>query len=75
MKINVIPHRKAMSSLETGKEEGRAEGRLHRNPRKHLGIEYGSPFCVDGEQVSMMSASSNVLSTNKQFITSCAETQ
>jgi hypothetical protein len=65
MKINVIPHKKAMSSQKIGKKKGSVEGGLQRNPGKHLGIEYGSPFCADGEQVSMMSASSNVLSTNK----------
>jgi hypothetical protein len=65
MKINVISHKKAMSSLEIENEEGRVEDGLQRNPRKDLGIEYGSPICADGEQVSMRSASSNVLSIDK----------
>jgi hypothetical protein len=34
----------------------------------------GSPHCADGEQVSMASASLNVLPITMQFNTSCAET-
>jgi hypothetical protein len=50
--------------------------RDYRGTQRHTwGLNIGSPLCADGEQVSMMSTSSKMLSINMQFITSCAETQ
>jgi hypothetical protein len=45
------------------------------NQGHNWGLNIGSPICGDGEQVSMMAASSNMLPINMQFITPCAETQ
>jgi hypothetical protein len=39
------------------------------------GLNIGSPLCTNGEQVSMIAASSTMLPINMQFVTPCAETQ
>jgi hypothetical protein len=54
-------------------EEGRWDGDYKRI-QGHKWDWIRVPICADGEQVSMLSASSNVLSINVQFIISCVKT-
>jgi hypothetical protein len=63
-----------MRCLEIGKRSERLD-RDYRGTQGHTcGLNIGSPLCGDGEQVSSMAASSNMLPINMQFITPCAET-
>jgi hypothetical protein len=75
MKINIAQHKEDHELHGDRKEQGNVGEGLQRTQGSTWGLNIGSLFCGDGEQVSMMAASSNMLPINMQFITSCAETQ